>query len=53
VLVDFPTTPDLLAMSRGASVGDRARVFSLVLDETGGTLKKTAAAFVALGLQAV
>jgi hypothetical protein len=30
-------------------VGHRARVSSLVLDETGETLKKTAVAFVALG----
>jgi len=30
-----------------------ARASFLVLDETGGTLNKTAAAFVALGLQAM
>lgn len=39
--------------SRLERQGAPARVSSLVLDETGGTLKKTAAAFVALSLYAM
>jgi len=48
----FRLSADLLAMS-GLPEVVIVRGFCLVLDETGGTLKKTAAAFVALGLQAM
>jgi hypothetical protein len=48
-----PTESDLLAMSGLPEVVIVRAHFFLVLDETGGMSKKTAAAFVALGLQAM